>query len=71
MSKSQSRHLGIYQTISRPLSYASSKVDYSIGENIYMLPSDTNLNIKSGTVGYNNKILVSDGVFSLEKDDKG
>ena len=42
------------------LSYASSKVDYSIGENIYMLPSDMNLNIKSGTVGYNNKILVSD-----------
>ena len=24
-----------------------------------------NLNIKSGTVGYNNKILVSDGMFSL------
>ena len=25
------------------LSYASSKVDYSVGENIYMLPSDMNL----------------------------
>ena len=29
-----------------------------------------NLNIKSGTVGYNNKILVSDGPFSLGKNDK-
>ena len=32
------------------LSYASSKVDYSVGENIYMLPSDMNLNIRSGTI---------------------
>ena len=31
------------------LSYASSKADYSMGENIYMLPSDMNLNIRSGT----------------------
>ena len=30
-------------------SYASSKVDYSVGENIYMLPSDMNLNIKTRT----------------------
>ena len=44
-----------YQDI---LSYASSKVDYSMGENIYMLPSDMNLKIKTGTVRYNNKILV-------------
>ena len=49
------------------LSYASSKVDYSVGENLYMLPSDMNLKIRSGTVGYNNKILVSDGNFSLGK----
>ena len=41
------------------LSYASSKVDYGIGENIYMLPSDINLKIKKGTVGYNNKIVAS------------
>ena len=48
------------------LSYASlSKVDYSVGQNIYMLPSDMNLKIRSGTVGYNDKILVSDGNFSL------
>ena len=52
------------------LSYASSKVDCSIGENIYMLPSDMNLNIRSGTVGYNNKILISDGKFSLGKNEK-
>ena len=49
------------------LSYASSKVDYSVGENIYMLPSGMNLSIRSGTVGYNNKILVSDDMFSLGK----
>ena len=48
------------------LSYAWSKVDYSMG-NLYMLPSDMNLKIRSGTAGYNNKILVSDGKFSLGK----
>ena len=52
------------------LSYASSKVDYSMGQGIYMLPSDMNLKIKTGTVGYNNKILVSDGNFSLGKNDE-
>ena len=31
------------------LSYTSSKVDYSVGQNIYMLPSDMNLKIKTGT----------------------
>ena len=35
-----------------------------------MLPSNMNLKIRFGTVGYNNKILVSDGKFSLGKDDK-
>ena len=49
------------------LSYASSKVHYSIGESIYMIPSDMKLKIRSGTVQYNNKILVSDGNFSLGK----
>ena len=49
------------------LSYASSKVDYSVGENIYMLPSNMNLNIRSGTAGYNNKFLVSDEKFILGK----
>ena len=51
------------------LSYASSKVDYSVGEHLYLLPSDMTLKIRLGTVGYNNKILISDGnekVNSLE-----
>ena len=46
---------------------ASSKVDYSMGKSIYMLPSDMNLKIRLGTVWYNNKILVSNGKFSLGK----
>ena len=49
------------------LSYTSSKVNYSIRENIYMLPSDMNLKLRSRTVGYNKKILVSDEKFSLGK----
>ena len=52
------------------LSYASSKLDYSIGQNIYMLPSNLKLKIKTGTVGYNNKILVSDEKFILGKNDE-
>ena len=51
------------------LSCASSKVDYRVGENIYMLPSDMNLHIKTETVGYNNKILISDSKFNLGKND--
>ena len=35
-----------------------------------MIPSDMKLKIRSGTVGYNNKILVSDGNFSLGKNDE-
>ena len=35
-----------------------------------MLPSNMNLKIRLGTVGYNNKILVSDEKFSLGKSDK-
>ena len=50
---------------------ASSKFDYSVDEHLYMLPSDMNLKIRSGTVGYNNnKILVSDRKFSLGKNDE-
>ena len=54
------------------LSYASSKADYSVGENIFMLPTNMELRIRSGTctVGYNNKILVSDGKFNLGKNDE-
>ena len=52
------------------LSYASSKVDYSVGEHLYMLPCDMTLKIRSGTVGNNNKILVSNGKFILGKNDE-
>ena len=52
------------------LSYTSNKVVYSIGESIYMIPSDINLKIRSGTVGYNNKILIFDGKFILGKNEK-
>ena len=53
------------------LSYASSKVNYSVGESIYVLPSDLKLKIKTVyTVGYNNKILVSNGNFILGKNEK-
>ena len=52
------------------LSYASSKVDCSVGENIYMLPSDMNLKIRLETVGYNNKILISHEKSSLGKNEK-
>ena len=52
------------------LSYASSKVDYSMGQNVYMLPSDMNLKIKTGTVRYNNKILIFNEKFSLGKNEK-
>ena len=52
------------------LSYASSKVNYSVGENLFILPSNMDLKIKTGTVGYNNKILISDGNFSLGKNEE-
>ena len=46
------------------MQYARSKVDYVIGEFIYMLPSDMNLRI--GKVqGYNNNILVSRTGFKI------
>ena len=67
------RRIGIRGDIKRyqdTLSYASSKVDYSVGEHLYMLPSDMTLKIRPGTVGYNNKILVSDEKFILGKNEK-
>ena len=49
--------------------YARSKVDYVIGEFIYMLPSDTNLRI--GKVkDYNNKILISSPSFKIGTNSK-
>ena len=48
----------------KTLQYARSKVDYVIGEFIYMLPSDMNLWI--GKVkNYNNKILISSPSFKI------
>ena len=35
-----------------------------------MIPSDMTLKIRSGTVGYSNKILVSDEKFILGKNEK-
>ena len=67
------RRLDIREDIKRyqdTLSYASGKVDYSVGESIYMLPSDMKLKIRLGTAGYNNKILISDEKFSLGKNDE-
>ena len=67
------RRVNIQEDIKRyqdTLSYTSSKVDYSVGENIFMLPSDIELRIKTCTVRYNNKILVSDGKFILGKNDE-
>ena len=51
------------------LSYTSSKVDYNMKESIYMMPSDMNLNIRSGNAGYNNEILVSISGFNLGRND--
>ena len=45
------RRVNIQKDIKRyqdTLSYASSKVDYSVGEHLYMLPSDMTLKKKSG-----------------------
>ena len=42
----------------------------TVGENLFMLPSDMELRIKTGTVRYNNKILISDEKFNLGKNDE-
>ena len=52
------------QRFQKTLQYARSKVDYVIGEFIYMLPSDMNLRI--GKVkNYNNKILIASPSFKI------
>ena len=52
------------QRFQKTLQYARSKVDYVIGEFIYMLPSDMNLRI--GKVkNYNNKVLISSPSFKI------
>ena len=48
----------------KTLQYARSKVDYVIGEFIYMLPS--NMNLRIGKIkDYNNKILISSSSFKF------
>ena len=67
------RRVDISEDIKRyqdTLSYASSKVDYSVRENLFILPGDMKLKIKTGTAGYNNKILVSDGNFVPGRNEK-
>ena len=51
------------------LQYARSKVDFVIGEKMYMIPSDMNLRI--GKIkNYNNKILESKSYFKLGINEK-
>ena len=52
------------QRFQKTLQYARSKVDYVIGEFIYMLPSDMSLRIGRVT-DYNNKVLISKPRFNL------
>ena len=53
----------------KTLQYARSKVDYVIGEFIYMLPSTMNLRI--GKIkDYSNKILISSPSFKINLDVK-
>ena len=61
------RRVNIPENIRRfqkTLQYARSKVDYAIGEFIYMLPSDMNLRIRN-VRNYNNKILISSPSFNI------
>ena len=52
------------QRFQKTLQYARSKVDYVIGEFIYMLPSDMNLRV--GNIrNYNNKILILSPSFKI------
>ena len=48
----------------KTLQYARSKVDYAIGEFVYMLPSDMNL-LTGNIRNYNNKILISSPSFKI------
>ena len=51
------------------MQYARSKVDYVIGEKMYMIPSDMNLRI--GKIkNYNNKILELKSYFKLGINEK-
>ena len=51
------------------LEHAMSKVDFSVGGGIYMLPSNMNLNINK-TQGFNNKILIFESSYKLGLNNK-
>ena len=51
----------------RVLEHALSKVDFSVGTVIYVLPSDLKLSM-GNTKGYNNKILVSNRDMKIDID---
>ena len=51
------------------LEHAMSKVDFSVGARIYMLPSNMNLNINK-TQGFNNNILISESLYKLGSNNK-
>ena len=63
--------LGRISSIIKTLSvtHRVKSINYSVGQNIYMLPSDMNLKIKTGAVGYNNKVLISDEKFGMGKNE--
>ena len=46
------------------LEHTMSKVDFSVGGGVYMLPSNMNLNINK-TQGFNNNILISETSYKL------
>ena len=51
------------------LEHAMSKVDFSVGVGIYMLPSNMNLNINK-TQGFNNNILIAESSYKLGLNNK-
>ena len=68
IEKIVNRRVNIPEDIRRfqkTLQCTGSKVDYVIGEFIYMLPSDMNLRIEK-VKNYNNKILISSPGFKIE-----
>ena len=51
------------------LEHAMSKIDFSVGGGVYMLPSNMNLNINK-TQGFNNNILISESSYKLGLNNK-
>jgi hypothetical protein len=54
------------QDYERVLQRASSKLDFSVGDGLYLIPSDMTLHDLTGTYnGYNNKLLVATSGLGL------